>query len=192
MTGQPQGLRPACAGRRVSEPRCQHGHEMIPAEGLREGSPPPGSAPALRHAVPPSAPPPAPFAALVTGAPFPASSHAAIGSAEDREAPGRGLDGHRPFHRPTPGQADLTRRAGQIPGAQKVHRIAQLPCPLGTPGKRDASLRGPQREPVPQQGLGHLLRPNTRCRWASAAPDKNATSSRVSARPEVTQDGHPG
>ena len=39
---------------------------------------------------------------------------------------------------------------------------------------------------------GTSSRPNTRCRWLNTAPDKNATSSGVSARAEVTHAGNRG
>ena len=80
-------------------------------------------------------------------------------------------------------------RFSQVAGAQKMHGVAQVPCPLRTPRKHVIGLRRVQLEPELEQGLGSSSCPTTRCRWFGAAPNKNATSSGVTARAKVIQAG---
>jgi len=77
-----------------------------------------------------------------------------------RERPAERLGRERPFNRTTPRQAGFAGWSGQVTGAQEMHCVAQLRGSLRTTRKRDTGLGRAQREPIPQQGVGHVLTSN--------------------------------
>lgn len=106
-----------------------------------------------------------------------------------RQRPVQGFDRDRSVNRPSPGQLGLARRTGAVTELQKPDGVTQLCCPFGSTRIRQTALCDAQSQPCAEQDLGTASWPHTRCRCESAAPDKNTTSSGVSGRAEVTQDG---
>ena len=51
----------------------------------------------------------------------------------------------------------LSRRSGQIAGAQQMYSVAQRPCPFGPSRESHTGLGGLERQAVPHHALGRLI-----------------------------------
>jgi hypothetical protein len=77
---------------------------------------------------------------------------------------------YRPFRRTAPHLEKRACRAGQIAGAQEMHRIAQFCRPFGAPRKPSASLGGAQGKALSQQGVGDSILPQHKMQVRQRSP----------------------
>lgn len=73
-----------------------------------------------------------------------------------------------------------------------AQQISQLPALSGRPACATQVSAARSARRARNKACGTSCLGTTRCRWASPAPDKNAISSGVSGRAEVTQPGRAG